>query len=103
MSDKMTCPGCDSHTSGVLAAFNDGEPCPYCGLSAETTLELRAVRRSHADEALKTKCEQLLKERDEAQRELQWAKQRLERLTNTLGESVRQLESPLKDEKGAIW
>lgn len=36
MSDKMTCPGCDAHTSSVLGAVERGEPCPYCGLSAET-------------------------------------------------------------------
>lgn len=103
MSDKMSCLGCDAYSSSVLEAFNDGEPCPYCGLSAATTLELQTVRKARSDEALKAKCEQALKERDEAQRELRWAKQRLERLASTLGESVRQLESPLTEEKGAFW
>jgi hypothetical protein len=36
MSDlKRICPGCDSWTSAIGAAFRDGEPCPYCGLPAE--------------------------------------------------------------------
>jgi hypothetical protein len=35
VADKTTCPGCESYTSGVLAAFRNGEPCPYCGLAAE--------------------------------------------------------------------
>ena len=99
----MTCLGCDAHTSGVLQAFEDGEPCPNCGLSAEATLEIQTVRRSHADGELKAKCEQVLKERDEAQRELRWAKQRLERLASVLGDSVRQLEQPLTEEKGLFW
>jgi DNA repair exonuclease SbcCD ATPase subunit len=101
VSNKMTCPGCNSHTSDVLRAFEDGAACPYCGLSAEATLEIQAVRKSRADEAIKVKCEQALKERDEAQRELRWAKQRLERLTGKLKEAARQLEQPLQEEEGA--
>lgn len=65
MSDKMTCPGCDAHTSAVLAAFEDWEPCPYCGLSYEATAELeekhRTVRQSRADDEVKRVAEEALK------------------------------------------
>lgn len=64
MSDKMTCPGCDSHTSGVLRAFGTGEPCPYCGLSHATMSELdekhRTVRASRANGEVKAIAEAAL-------------------------------------------
>jgi hypothetical protein len=46
VTDKMTCPGCDSRTSGVLDAFDRYEPCPYCGLSYESSAELSEKRRT---------------------------------------------------------
>lgn len=49
MSDKMTCPGCDAHLSSVLRAYNDGEPCPNCGLSYTSTAELLDRRRVVAE------------------------------------------------------
>lgn len=64
MSDKMTCPGCDSHASAVLRAFEDCEPCPYCGLSWSTAAELeekhRTVRQSRANEEMKAIAEAAL-------------------------------------------
>jgi hypothetical protein len=52
---------------------------------------------------MKQKCEQLLKERDEAQRELRWAKQRLERLARTLKDATARVEQPLEEEEGMRW
>ena len=66
MSEKMECPGCGAYTSSVLAKVNDGEPCPYCGLSAGAILEIGSVRRRKADEDLKEQLEKALIERDRA-------------------------------------
>lgn len=62
----MTCPGCGAHTSSVLAKVNDGEPCPFCGLSADAILEVAEVRRKAADEDLKARLEKALVDRDRA-------------------------------------
>jgi DNA repair exonuclease SbcCD ATPase subunit len=69
MSEKMTCPGCDSHTSSVLNAFENGSACPVCGLSCEATEEILAVRDKKASNDLKTRVEELLKEKSKAEDE----------------------------------
>lgn len=46
VSDKMTCPGCDAHLSSVMRAYNDGLPCPNCGLSYAAMEELFEKRRT---------------------------------------------------------
>lgn len=94
MSNKMACPACGSHTSSVLAAFEEGRPCPECGLSAEASLEILTVRQRRADEELKTKLEATIKERDTAQRELRFVKARLERITELVGRPLEDEESP---------
>jgi uncharacterized Zn finger protein (UPF0148 family) len=66
VSDKMTCPGCGAHSSSVLIKVNDGEPCPFCGLSADAITEITDVRRRKADEDLKARLEKMLVERDRA-------------------------------------
>lgn len=68
MSDKMSCPGCNSYTSSVLTAFKDDRPCPHCGLSAEATVELLAVREKVANDELKTKLTAALVRADKAER-----------------------------------
>lgn len=94
MSRKMTCPACNAHTSSALAAFEEGRPCPNCGLSAEAALEILTVRQRQADEELKGKLEAAIKERDAAQRELRLVKARLERITNLVGRPLEDEESP---------
>lgn len=103
MGRKMTCPGCNSHTSSVLAAFEEGRPCPQCGLSAEAALEIETIRQRRADEDLKARLEQAIKERDEAQRELRWAKHRLDRLSEVLGDAVDRIGKPLQEEQEETW
>jgi hypothetical protein len=68
MSDKMTCPGCNSYTSSILLAFEDERPCPHCGLSAEATTELLAVREKVANDELKAKLTAALLRADKAER-----------------------------------
>jgi transcription elongation factor Elf1 len=94
MSRKMTCPACNSHTSSVLAAFEEGRPCPNCGLSAGAALEIEGVRQRRADEDLKARLEAAIKERDAAQRELRLTKARLERITELVGRPLEDEESP---------
>lgn len=102
MGQKMTCPACDSHSSSVLNAFEEGRPCPNCGLSAQAALEIQMVRQRRADEDLKAKLETAIKERDEAQRELRWAKQRLEQIGEALTEAADRTKQPLSEE-GKTW
>lgn len=52
MSDKTECPGCGSYSSSILRAFDDEDPCPVCGLSADAAAEVFAARRRGADAAL---------------------------------------------------
>lgn len=52
MSNKLWCPGCDSHTSALWkAVVIDGEDCPYCGLPAEAIkLVEKAQEKNVSDE-----------------------------------------------------
>lgn len=49
---KMECAGCGSWTNSVGLAMRDGEPCPYCGLSAEVQIAVSAARERNADQSL---------------------------------------------------
>lgn len=60
MAEKMTCVGCDSHTSSVWAAVRSGEPCPYCGLAASTIEAVNEVKDARGDAALKEQLAQAL-------------------------------------------
>lgn len=42
----MECPGCNSYTSSIRAAVDEGNPCPVCKLPADAILEVAAVRNS---------------------------------------------------------
>ena len=44
MSDKRQCPACETYSSSVLAAFQRGEGCPQCGLSADAAEQLLMAR-----------------------------------------------------------
>ena len=62
MSEKMTCPGCDSHTSAVLNAYESDGECPYCGLSAEAMYMVTKAKERHASDELITKYTESQKE-----------------------------------------
>jgi hypothetical protein len=49
VSDKTECPGCQSSTSAITEAFRFGDPCPYCGLPAQTAIEVNEVRERKAN------------------------------------------------------
>lgn len=88
MSNKQECPGCESYSSSVLAAFERGEPCPYCGLSAAAALEIEAVKTSRADGALRERLAVVLRERDEMKRELDRSRSQLQRARSILNEEA---------------
>lgn len=81
----MTCPGCGAHTSSVLLSAEDGEACPYCGLSAGAIWEIDAVRRKKADEDLKERLEKALVERDRAVTEAAAIRQVLQGVRSAIG------------------
>lgn len=60
MSNKITCPGCGSHTSNVWQAIEDGEPCPHCGLPSSTIVQVNAVRDARGDERLREQLAEAL-------------------------------------------
>lgn len=101
----MTCLGCSSHASSVLHAFEEGNPCPYCGLSAGTTLELQGVRRTQADEALKANCEKALKDLGQVRADLNRANARLAYLESLISDAATRLAAPLSEEEigGRAW
>lgn len=49
MSRKVTCPACVTTTSNVAFAFDGGQPCPHCGLSAEAALAFTVALARGAD------------------------------------------------------
>lgn len=51
MSLRAWCPACDGETSTLKSAFDHGEPCPYCGLSADAAAYILDLRE-HGAEAL---------------------------------------------------
>lgn len=49
VSDKMTCPACNAHTSGVNdALLGRLEACPSCGLPGTALREIEHARKRHA-------------------------------------------------------
>ena len=88
MSERMTCPGCEAHTSSVLRAFSDDEPCPHCGLSAGAALEIMAVRATNATKAVKVKATEAMKEADRLRAENVKLRAIVERIRWALEEGV---------------
>lgn len=64
MSNKRTCPGCDSHTSSVWHAVEAGEDCPHCGLSCSAIIEIDRVQESRANETAQQRLTDVLIDRD---------------------------------------
>lgn len=52
MANKAYCPGCDASLSRIREAFDDGQPCPNCGLPYEAAMAVEAARARGADEKL---------------------------------------------------
>ena len=84
MSEKMTCPGCNSHTSGVLFAVREGRRCPYCGLSPAAILEVNAIQLSKADQDLKDRAEKAIVAEAKLESELAWCKSQLNKIRSVM-------------------
>lgn len=99
MSNKMCCPGCDSYTSAIYTAYQEEEPCPYCGLSHEAAKEIETVRESRATAEFQAKYEQAFKDRDEARNDLKRASARLAYLESLIASAAERLAKPLAEEE----
>src|SRR5258708_4233586 len=88
MSEKMTCPGCGTHTSAVAEAHYADQPCPYCGLPAEAAAQVLAVRAARADEKLKATAEEALLRAGKAEGELRRARYRLQQVEAAVKEAL---------------
>lgn len=91
MSDKMTCPGCGSHTSSVYSAYADGEDCPICGLSYAASSELieirDTVRVSLANDKVKAIAEDALCRAGKAEAENERLRRTVEAVREALAEA----------------
>lgn len=69
MSDKLSCPGCGSHSSAIYRAVKDDGPCPHCGLSAAAILEVLGARERGANAELTARYEAAVIRADKAEDE----------------------------------
>lgn len=69
MSNKIECPGCESYTSSVARAVSDGDPCPYCGLSADAIRTVLEARERHGETKLVEQITEALKRAEKAEHE----------------------------------
>lgn len=60
MADKAFCPACQSYTSTIREAFDNGQPCPVCGLAAAVAAEIDTIQQRRADEQTKADLEAAL-------------------------------------------
>jgi tRNA C32,U32 (ribose-2'-O)-methylase TrmJ len=91
----MTCPVCDSHTSSVRRAVLDGEPCPYCGASADLIAQVNDLRARNVEESLVVQLTELRSRAEKAEAEVgrlrgvlssvRWELDRLDQPTETRG------------------
>lgn len=68
----MTCPACNSHTSAVWNAYNEGLPCPNCSLPANATMEIFKARQNAANEKLIAKYTLVARDLGAVREELAW-------------------------------
>jgi hypothetical protein len=85
VSDKMECPGCGAVSSSVLIRVTNGDPCPFCGLSAHAVLEIGGVRRRQADEQLKEQLAEALVELDRVKSEAEKLRRQVAAARQALG------------------
>jgi hypothetical protein len=89
VTSKMTCPGCGSYTSNVLHAYNDEDPCPHCGLSAEATAEVLQARRRNADAELTKRYTEMTVRADRAEVRVRQLEEAIATMRRTFDEVTR--------------
>jgi len=87
MADKMTCPACESHTSSILAAFNNDLPCPVCRLPADAARAVIEAEERHVSEELQQRYIEAEQRATKAEREARVLRNRLAALRAVLDES----------------
>jgi hypothetical protein len=100
MSEKMTCPGCGSHSSSVLADYRAEKPCRNCGLSWDAATEILDVQERTANEELKAKLAEALKRADKAEDKARRLRNHLNGLLSKAQEVSQEMDDPkpwLKD------
>lgn len=70
MSSKAYCPACESYTSSLKQAYDNGWDCEYCGLSNDAWHEINTIRTARNDDDMAERFTQLRKENDKLIREL---------------------------------
>ncbi len=83
MSNKHTCPACQSHLSSIYDVLTEGahpDACPHCGLPGETLREIHRVREGHANAAVKAEFEALAIRAGRAEAEAAKFKAKLDRI-----------------------
>lgn len=93
MSLRTYCPGCDNELSAIRAAFERGEGCPNCGLSATAAEEIMSVRARLGDEKLKSELEAALKRADQYEQQYRLALYRLSAVQKALAEGQNALSA----------
>jgi hypothetical protein len=75
---RIECPGCGNYLSDILAAFRDGQPCPRCGLPADTARQVHEARRKGVDEETERRYLDALKRAIAAEAEARDLRERLD-------------------------
>lgn len=88
MSEKQWCPACDAVTSNVRSAFEDGRPCPHCGLSAAAAAELVEAKARGAEFALVVDTARAVRRAEEAEAESRRLRELLDRARRVLAEAA---------------
>lgn len=70
MSSKAYCPACESRTSSLKEAYDNGWDCEECGLSADAWHEILTIQRARNDDEMAERFIQLRKENDKLIRDL---------------------------------
>ena len=80
MSRKTFCPGCESYTSSLYEAYENGWPCEVCGLSNAAWREILLIQAARNDDELSKRFTELRKENDELKRKLEEVNNKMARL-----------------------
>lgn len=70
MSSKAYCPACESRTSSLKTAYDNGWDCEVCGLSNDAWHEILTIQRARNDDEMAERFIQLRKENDKLIRDL---------------------------------
>jgi hypothetical protein len=80
----MACLGCNSYTSAIYEAYENGAPCPYCGLLAEVTEKVLEARKRGADEDLVRRYQEAEVRAGKAEAEASLLRQHLEAIRHAV-------------------